>query len=72
MRRQSVIYITLVLAVVVNIFLAATLVRVENQRYALQLGMCRDATTSLTDFNCLEKIQTRINWLGHLFYALKD
>ena len=35
-------------------FMAATIVKVENQRYALTIGLCRDKTTpALTDLKCL-------------------
>jgi hypothetical protein len=58
-----------VLSVLV-IWLAASLVRVENQRYALSIGMCRDQATGLTNFTCLEKTETRTNWIAHLMYGL--
>lgn len=61
----------LVVAVVIIIWLAATLAHVENQRYALQMGMCREAATGLTDFACLQKVETRTGWWWHLFYGLK-
>lgn len=63
--------IGLVFAAVVVVWLSATLVRVENERYALSLGMCRDATTGLTNRECLDKVQTRTAWYWHLFYSLK-
>ena len=61
----------LVIFFILVIWLSASLVRVENQRYALQVGMCRDAL-GMTDFNCLETVQTRTGWWWHLFYALMD
>jgi hypothetical protein len=62
--------IPLLILLVMVIWLAASLVRVENQRYALQTGLCRDSQ-GLTDFKCLEAVQTRTGWLWHLFYALR-
>ena len=64
--------IDLLLAALVIVWLSVTLVKVENQRYALQVGMCREANTRLTDFKCLETVQTRTGWWWHLFYALRD
>jgi hypothetical protein len=50
------------------------IVRIENQRYAMLLGMCRDKTTPdlLSDMNCLPVVQTRTHWVWHLYYALLD
>ena len=68
----------LVLSVLVIVWLSISLVRVENQRYAMSVGMCEDkglliATQQISwDFNCLSKVQTRTSWVGHLFYALTD
>lgn len=58
-----------VLSVVV-FWLAFSLVRVENERYALQVGMCRDQATGLTNTACLSSVQTRTSWLAHLAYGL--
>jgi hypothetical protein len=61
----------LIVALGLVVWLLTALVRVENERYALQLGMCRDKI-GLTDFKCLSAVQTRTGWYWHLFYALKD
>lgn len=61
--------IGLVIAVAIIVWQAAALVRIENERYALFVGMCRDKA-GLTDTQCLAKVQTRTNWFAHLFYAL--
>lgn len=66
---QRVVIVVLLAALV---WFAATLVRVENQRYALQVGMCRDAQGPLADTKCLKSVQTRTAWWWHLFYALTD
>lgn len=60
----------LIILSVLVIWLAASLVRVENQRYALQVGMCRDAATGLTDFTCLGTVETRTSWVWHLLYGV--
>jgi len=48
------------------------LARVENERYALLIGMCRDSVTGLVNGKCLSSVQTRTNVLWHLFYAFKN
>lgn len=57
---------------VVVLYLMIVLIRVENQRYALFVGMCRSGPTGLADSKCLSKVETRTNPLWHLFYALID
>lgn len=48
------------------------LVRVENERYALQVGLCAfNPTDPLPLFDCLKKAETRTGWWWHIFYALK-
>lgn len=53
------------------LWLGAALVRVENERYALFLGMCRASDGLLVDASCLAKVETRTSWVWHLMYALK-
>lgn len=50
------------------------LVRVENQRYALSLGMCpsTDPAFPLPDLKCLATVETRTAWFRHVYYALTD
>ena len=63
--------IAVLLAVV--LVLAITLVRVENQRYAMSLGMCAAADAAkLPDMNCLRQTTTRTGWWWHLYYAVTD
>lgn len=54
------------------VLLAVRLVQTENERYALEVGLCRDeAQFGLpTDFECLSTVQTRTSWTWHLYYAL--
>ena len=47
------------------------LVVVENQRYALAIGMCPGRYT-MPDLDCLRNVQTRTSWAWHLYYALTD
>jgi len=60
----------LVVALVLVVWLTTALVRVENQRYGLQLGMCRDLVAGLAEPTCLKTVQTRTAWYWHLFYAM--
>lgn len=71
----------IVLLLVVTLVLGGALVRVENARYALWLGMCpniRKITAAIGDnssgpdaLNCTT-IQTRTGWWWHLYYAVTD
>ncbi len=56
---------------VLLLWLCVALVRVESERYALLIGMCRDPLTAYVSGDCLAKVQTRTAWYWHLFYALK-
>lgn len=68
--RKNLIIGVLVLTVLV---LSSALVRVENQRYALAVGMCPGPAPGLPpDLKCAAEAQTRTGWWWHLFYALTD
>lgn len=55
------------------VFVSARLVRVENQRYALQSGMCRLAGAPMVpDLRFLQTVETRTSWAWHLYFALAD
>jgi hypothetical protein len=62
--------------IVLTVFLSDRLVRVENQRYALEVGMCpleiNGIRMSGPSPSCLEKVQTRISWFAHLYFAVSD
>lgn len=70
----------ILLLLVVTIVLGTSLVRVENQRYALWLGMCPNMRQSLAAlaandqdaFDCTKTVQTRTAWWWHLYYAITD
>jgi hypothetical protein len=68
--------IAIALLSALTIFLAQTLVTVENQRYAYEQGRCRDTRLSETillwDNQCLATIETRTAWWRHLYDAVKD
>ncbi|MDT8992732.1 hypothetical protein RQP54_17805 [Curvibacter sp. APW13] len=60
---------TIAVLVALLIWTGAALVRVENQRYAMQLGMCRGNVIAV-DLACLKNVQTRTGWWWHMYYAL--
>ena len=64
--------VALVVAVLLIVWLTAVLVRVENERYALQLGMCWNEQLKLPDMACIQKAETRTGWWWHLRYAIKE
>lgn len=72
-RKRSLLLTTLgaasALAVLV-VFLLITITRIENERYALSLGMCKSNDNLTTDYACLEKTRTRTGWWWHVYYAL--
>lgn len=47
------------------VFLAYRVAALENQRYALQIGMCERTSST-----CLEAVQTRTSWLWNLFHGI--
>ena len=63
-----------VVSIILCVWLSFSLVKVENERYALFVGMCykKDTPPELRsiDFQCLSKVETRTSWVWHLFYAL--
>ena len=71
-RRLKFISVALATALVVVVFLLTIIVRIENERYALLIGMCSDKTTGLTDMPCLARVETRTHWWWHVFYAITD
>lgn len=68
-RRMKVALLVLALALA---FVSDRLVRTENQRYALIIGMCPGRTGLLADSVCLERVQTRTSWFWHLYYGLAE
>ena len=62
--------LSVVLAVLL-LWVSASLVRVENQRYALMVGMCAPRPPHLVpDMVCLERVEARSGWWWHLYYAM--
>ena len=51
------------------LYFGATIVRLENYHYAVQVGFCADVNVTERD-DCLNKIETRTNPFWHLIYGL--
>lgn len=67
------IKVSFVLICLFAVWLSVALVRVENQRYAMQIGMCKDESLGIGfSQSCLRKVETREGWWWHMFYALTD
>lgn len=64
------IAVAVLLALVV--LLSAALVKAENQRYALSLGMCVDKRLDAADYPCLAQVETRTAWYWHVYYGLTN
>ncbi len=65
--------IVIAILLLICIGFSFVIVKVENQRYALEVGMCREkANPILIDHRCLDTVQTRTSWMWHLLYAIKD
>lgn len=53
------------------LFVCYRLIEIENQRYALLLGVClQEDPATLYDFECLEKVESRTSWFDHLYFGL--
>ena len=65
------VHVALAAMLVAIVYLCVVIVHIENERYALSVGMCRDAATGFADRACLAKVETRTSPLWHLVYALK-
>lgn len=63
--------VTSALLAALLLWTCSALVRVENQLYALQVGMCPAiAPLPVPDLKCLEMVETRTGWWWHLYHAL--
>jgi hypothetical protein len=60
---KNALILTLALAVMM---LGYRLVHVENERYALFMGLCTQHSPS----TCLNEVETRTSWVWHLVYGL--
>lgn len=64
--------IALLICASLLILLITSLVRVENERYALSIGMCIHPQLLNADNQCLVNVQTRNGWWWHVFYAITN
>lgn len=63
----------IVVLILISAFLADRVVRIENQRDALHVGLCKPDPANLAQrWNCLENVQTRTSWFWHLYYATTE
>ncbi len=54
------------------LWFGASLVRVENQRYALEVGLCKSDPLKLAEgAKCLKAVESRNTWWWHLLHALR-
>lgn len=66
-------YVLPILLLVAIGYMSDRLVRVENQRYALWVGLCESPLKKpLEADRCLEHVQTRTSWLWHLLRGLTE
>ncbi len=63
---------SLLACLAIIVWMTVTIVRVENQRYALQVGLCRDGVGGNTNAACMLHVESRTHWWAHLFYALTN
>ena len=71
--KPSAPMVLIVILIILLVWFSFALVRVENERYALQVGLCTfNPSDPLVMFDCLERARTRTGWWWHIFYALKD
>lgn len=71
MKSQTLSVVAVVLLVLV-VWLTSALARVENERYALAVGLCKFDPTSLAMFNCLKTVKTRTAWYWNVWAALTE
>lgn len=70
--KSSASTVLVVILLALLMWFGAALARVENERYALQMGLCSsNPANTLALFDCLKKAETRTGWWWHIFYALK-
>jgi len=61
----------IILLLVLVALMAQRIIHIENQRYALVLGMCSNThPENLLIMKCLDETQTRTHWVWHLYYGL--
>ena len=75
--RSNFLTLVVILSVLL-IWFGTVIVRLENENYALLVGLCgqdynvADVQTGLERARCLEEVETRTSPLWHLYYTLSD
>lgn len=62
-------YVAIALLGVLVVWMGIALVRVENERYALAVGMCSYDMLK-PEHMCNASVQTRTHWIWHIIFAL--
>jgi hypothetical protein len=71
-RVNQIAWVLVVVLFGVVLWLCFALVRAENQRYAMEKGMCMDpAFPTQVDKACLVTVHSRDHWWQHLGYAVR-
>lgn len=70
--KQPKYKMAMVALLVLVVWLANALVKAENQRYALSVGLCLDKQVLMADYACLAKVQSRTAWYWHIYYGLTN
>ncbi len=65
--------LAIVLLLAALVFVSARLIYIENQRYAMVVGLCKFKVEDPSALHeCLRNVQTRDSGLWHLYYGLTD
>ena len=68
--------VAIILLVAIVVWFASAIIRLENQRYAMEIGMCGNFEPEHPESigkrsECLAKVQTRTDAAYNLLYGLK-
>jgi hypothetical protein len=65
--------IILIISVIVNLWFASTIIRLEKFHYSVQVGMCENFENEIDRakwIECNDNKETRTNRIAHLYYGL--
>jgi len=62
--------LALVVLLAAVLYLCHVVARVENERYALVLGLCKPNAVGIIEVECLKAAETRTSSFWHVFYAI--
>lgn len=66
-RNITILFLMLTVA-----YLCAVIIRIENERYAMAIGMCFNKQLGVPDLSCVRKAETRTSPLWHLYFAIAN